>query len=439
VDDLCFRSGVDVATEVDTSQLTDFVAGFKCATESGADGFIEALTMSHFFDRGEWDKKLRFPKRGGAVVAALTVDDLVAMNGPPIEQTRIQEPELLRKVNVLSIDPAADYNLTKQSWERRAGTIKATGEASVEIPEVVETDAAAQIAEIRGKIAWAETDKFHYGLSVKWSKLTATDPVTLTDKAGITHRMRLANMFEERGLISIEEGIKDRASVYTGTATGVTNPNSPGHTSPGLRGPTVFAAMNLPQMRAKDGSGLWVGMAGMLPGWAGAQLLMATTSAGPYSAVLTVLTPTKMGPLTADLDAVGSASEPLMVHVYGGNLSSATTAQVATGVNVSAVLTETSAGQEAEVLAYETAVDSPAHYYSLSVLTRGIKETTVADHYTGDMFMDLATAHFLTLDPSLAGTLYFKAVGLGVSPDAVEPVEVVYAPPEIIIDGGVVT
>lgn len=441
VDDLCFRSGIDVATEVDTSQLTDIVAGFKCATESGADQFIESLTISHFFDRAEWDKKLRFPKRGGAVVAALTIDDLVFRDGPVIEQTRIHEAELLRKVNVLSIDPSAEYNVTKQTWERRAGTIKAVGEASVEIPEVMFTDPAAQVAEIRGKIAWAETDKFKFGYSVRWSKLTPTDPITLTDRAGITHRIRLQDVEEELGRFDVGEAIKDRASVYVGTATGVTNTNSPGTTSPGLKGPTLFAAMNLPQMRSQDGSGLWVGMAGMLPGWSGAQLLMSVDGGVSYSAVLTVTTPTKMGFLTADLDALGSASEPLSVHIYGGTLASATAPQVAQGANYSAVeSSHGTAGTLAEVLAYQTANETATGYYDLSTLTRAIKGTTRDDHFEGDVFMDIATAHFLPISTAYVGqTLYFKAVALGVSSDSVDAVPVYYEGQTTIIDGGLIT
>jgi len=69
VADLCERAGLD-ATEYDVTELTDTLAGFKCATESTAQAFMMPLGEAFFFDPGEWDKKLRFIKRGGASAKA---------------------------------------------------------------------------------------------------------------------------------------------------------------------------------------------------------------------------------------------------------------------------------------------------------------------------------------------------------------------------------
>lgn len=71
------------------------------------------LSAAYFFDPGEWDGKLRFVKRGGDPVLSLGPDDLADRDGPAIEQERVQEVELLRKVNVISIDPAAGFLATK--------------------------------------------------------------------------------------------------------------------------------------------------------------------------------------------------------------------------------------------------------------------------------------------------------------------------------------
>lgn len=439
VEDLCERDGIDLATEIDTSELTDFVAGFKCATESGADGYIESLTLAFRFDRGEWDKKLRFPKRGGAVVAALTTDDLVARSGPAISQTLIQEPELLRKINLMTIDPAADYAMTKQTWQRRSGTINAKGESSLEIPIVTSADTAAQMAEIRGKIAWSETIKLGYCLGWKWSKLVPTNIVTVTDKRGVTHRVRLTDMSEVEGVHEVTESIKDRAAIYVGHATGVVNDNTGGTTTPGLIGPTLFMAMNLPQIKSADNtSGMYIGACGILDGWQGCQILLSVDGGLSYTVAKTITVPTKLGFLTADVDATGSSSEPLAVHIYGGALTSATAGQVLVGANLSAVATDHgTAGVIAEVLAYETASESPADYYALTTLTRGMKETDADDHFTGDEFMDLNSSYFLPIPVEFIGqTLYFKAVGFGVSPDAVAPYTVVYEGIIFVIDGG---
>lgn len=432
VADLCARAGVE-STEYDVSQLTDFVKGFRCATESSAAGFIAPLGQFHLFDCGEWDKKLRFVKRGGASIASLTVDDLVERDGPPIEQEQVQEVELLRKVNVMTIDPAADYAITKQTWERRSGTVVARGESTIEIPIVATADATAQTAEILGKVAWSETDKLKYGLTLKWSKLTPTDVVTLTDRAGVVHRLRLNSTHEELGVLSVEEAIRDRASTYASSATGVVNPNLPVPTE-GLAGPTLLTVMNLAQLRNQDSTpGVYLGAAGVLAGWPGCQILLSVDGGLSYTVALTITEATRMGTLTAGITSSGT---PLSALVCGGALESKTTAQVATGANYSAVVTN----DVAEVLAYEDATAMGGRVYDCTTLTRGLEGSVAADHFVDDAFVDLGTAYFLPIDQAHAGeTLYFKAVAFGISADDVEPVSLVFEGSEYVEDGGEIT
>lgn len=429
VEDLCLRVGID-ASEIDVSELTDEVRGYRCATESSAAAYIEPLTQGFFFDRSEWDKKLRFPKRGGSSVASLTMDDLTLRDGPAIEQEQAQEVELLRKVNVMTINPAADYSAAKSTWERRTSTVVATGESTVEIPITVPTDTGAQIAEKRGKVAWSETDKFKFGLSMKWSKLTPTDVVTLTDRPGRVHRIRLASMFEESGLFEVEEAVKDRASTYVSTATGITNPNRPPVVDT-VAGPSLLSVMNLPPT-AENPSGAWVGVAGVLAGWPGAQLLISYDGGASYLVAKTITEPTVMGFLTDD----PTSAVELAVHVYGGQLESKTEAQVAAGGNYSVVTTD----GVSEILAYEDATETAPTYYDLDGMPRGLLGTAIADHFTGDSFVDLATAYFIPIDQVYAGqTLYFKAVSIGISPDAIDPVAFVFEGSEYVEDGGEIT
>lgn len=432
VADLCERVGID-ASEYDVSELTHEIRGYRCATGASAYGFIEPLMHAFFFDRAEWDKKLRFVNRGGAPVAALTMDDLVARDGPAIVEELAEETPLLRKVNVLTIDPAANFSMSKQTWQRRASTVVSVGEASFEIPITCDADTAAQIAEKKGKIAWSETEKRHFGLTVKHSYLTPTDIVALTDHDGKTHRVRIPLTREERGVISVEDAVKDRASTYVSTVAGVENPNKP-EVPEGVIGPTLLALMNLPQLRTQDSTpGIYVGMAGILSGWTGAQLLMSVDGGVSYQTALTVTVPTIMGTLTEDEDSNG---EPIRVHVFGGELSSKTTAQVDAGENYSGVIT---AGVT-EVLAYEDATETAPSYYDLETITRGLEGSAIAGHSAGDQFVDLSTAYFVPISQAYAGqTLYFKAVGLGLSPDAIDAVSFVYEGWEYVYDGGEIT
>lgn len=431
VEDLCLRAGIEI-DEIDVSELTDEIDGYSCATESDALGFIEPLQQSHFFDIGEWDKKIRFPKRGGAAVAALTVEDLLARGdgtAPPIEKDQVQEVELLRKVNILTCNPEAEYATTKQTWQRRSSLVVALGERTSELPIVIGADETAQIAEKTGKVAWSETEKSAFGLTLKHAALTPTDVVTLTDRAGVVHRIRLGEKQEEENRIEHKDAWRDRASCYVSTATGVTNPNIPPPVDT-VAGPTLLAVMQLPQpLRLQDNTaGVYAGVAGVLVGWPGAQVLLSVDGGLSYSVVLSVTEPTKMGYLETDFATAG-----VTVRVYGGDLESKTTAQVATGANYSGLITD----GVTEVISYEDAVEqtSPG-LWDLDVIDQALIGTAAADHSEGDQFVDLNTSYFIPIDQAHAGqTLYMKAVAYGVSADAVDPVSFVFAGAEFVLDG----
>ncbi len=72
VTDLLLRSGVSLEN-VDVLDLFENISGYKVATPGGADAMIQPLRQAYFFDSAEYDRKLRFVKRGRrAPVATIT-------------------------------------------------------------------------------------------------------------------------------------------------------------------------------------------------------------------------------------------------------------------------------------------------------------------------------------------------------------------------------
>lgn len=444
VRDLAGQVGIslgDTSTEddeIDAAELTDVVRGYVVSQETTPLACIQQLQKGFRFDPGEWDKQIHFPKRGGAPVASLTTDDLLARSEgsePAFVQEEAQEVELLRKLTLLSIDPDAEFAVTPQPWERRAGVIAAVGESTVDLAIVFDADTAAQTAEILGKIDWAESQKFlDFGVCLKHAKLTPTDVITLTDYDGDEHSMRINSRHEQQNAITFPEAVRTRPSTYVSSAVGIGNPNIPPPVDT-VAGPTLIAVMQIPEpLRTQDNTpGVYLGVAGMLPGWQGAQVLLSTDGGLSYSVVLSVTVPTIMGFLTSDEIATAGAE----VRVYGGTLSSKTTPQVAAGANHFGVVT----GGVTEVISAEDAIALTAEgYYDLDVIERGLAGTTEADHSAGDQFVDLNSAYFLPIDPEFSGqVLYIKAVAFGVSADAVDPVSFVYAAWEYVEDGGEIT
>lgn len=427
VAEICRRSGLE-EDDFDVSQLTDTVSGFKVATEATGESILSSLMQGFFFDCGEWDDKLRLVKRGGDATFALDLDDLVQREGPVIEETEVQEVELLRKVHVRAMDPAAGYVETTQTVERRASTVAADGEQTIQIPIVADKDTQAQIADKRMKVAWSETRRFGITLPYTRPELTPTDIGTITDRNGHTQRIRLMEMTEDSGRIDITEAMLDRQSAYTSDVQGVTH-GPPADTSPGLIGPTFGVPMNLPSLRTQDNTpGAYIAACGLMPGWRACSVLLSVDYGASFANVMTITQPSRMGILTADCTA--DPSDPIEVFMRSGQISSITDAQLAARGNAWAITSDfATVGAVSEIGQSKTATLTTGGGYELTENVRGGLGTGAAPHDDGDPFVMLSSVYFLPLDISLAGqVLYFKFVSFGTSSDEAEEIPFLFNP-----------
>ncbi len=421
VAEACLRSGLTTA-DFDVSQLTDMVDGYKVAVETSGEAIIAPLMQGFFFDAGEWDDKIWFVKRGGDVLVELTADDLCESDGDVIEETEVQEAELLRKVHVKTIDPAAGYTITTQTAERRTSAVLAKGEQTVEIPVVTDKDTQARIADKKLKVGWAEVRKFKTAIPYTHPELTVTDRIGLTDRKGKRSRIRLMEMSEDSGRIEISEAMLDRQSAYTSNVQGVTH-EPPTNTAPGLIGPTFGWVANLPRLRSSEiGPGAYIAACGFLSGWTGCTVLLSVDDQASFQEVATFVQPSSMGILKADATA---SEEPLEVFMRSGALSSITEDQIALRMNAFAITTN----GISELGQFQTATMDSNGIYHLTETIRGALNTTAAAHEEGDPFVMVASSKFLPIDIGLAGkTLYFKFVSFGTSPDDADALPFVFNP-----------
>lgn len=421
VAECCRRSGLS-NDDFDVSQLTDLMGGFKVAIQTTGEQIIQSLMPAFFFDCGEWDDKLRFIKRGQDTVGELTVDDLAERDGPAIEETQVQEVELLRKVNVKTMDADAGWVETTQVAERRVSTVDAVGEQTIQVAVVLDKDKQAQIADKRLKVAWSEIRRFGLTLPYTLAKYTVTDVIGLTDKKGRRQRVRLMEASEDTGRIEISESSLDRQSSYTSDVQGVVKA-PPTDTSPGLVGPTFFWAGNLPSLRTSDNTpGVYIAACGYLRAWGGADILLSVDDGLSYQNVGKIIAPCVMGTL---MSGVSVSGEPIQVFMNSGALSTITDAQIADRQNAFAITTD----GESELGQFKTATMVEANSYDLTDTVRGVLGTTPAPHNFGDPFVMVQSAIFLPLDISLANRqLYFKAVSFGTSHDDTDEYPFVFRP-----------
>lgn len=415
---LLWRAGLS-SDQYDVSQLTDVMDGYRIASEGGIDSYLSPLMIGYFFDVADWDGVVHCVKRGGNSVLTLTMDDLAARDGEALEWERIQEAELLRKQTVGYFDPAASYNSTAQDYERRVSTIQAKGESSIGIPVVTSATAAAQMAEKRVNVAWAETDMARMCLPVKFTRLTATDVVTVIDDDNVAHRIRLMKKEEDSSVLMFEAP-KDRQSAYTGSVTGRT-PNPPTPPVSALIGPTLMMVMNLPVLtEAHDELGFYVAGRGMLPGWDGAAIDLSTDAGATFSTVGEITESSVIGYTTTDLAAWDSSEYPSIqsVTVWLPYPPSSIDYETLLRYGNRAAIQLDSG--DWSILQYQTVVANGNDSYTLSGLIQGRYNTTPGPAASGANFVLIdSTVQFIQAERWMLGeTLTVRAVSFGTDPDA---------------------
>lgn len=419
VGDLCQRGGL-TSDEYDVSQLAGImVHGFRIASEGDPASAIGALAAAYRFDCGEWDGKMRFVLRGGTPVLSLGIDDIIERDGDPIEWVRKQEAELLRKVTVAYLDPAADYTPMTQQWERRTATIQAKGEQSTEIPVVMPGDDAATIAEVRGLIGWAETETAKLSLPYRRTALTPTDVILITDTDNTEHRIRLEQIEEDSGVL-FSEATLDGGTVYSATAVGVRPPPRT-ITDPGVIGPTTLHVMDLPvwDTDSNDEPGAYVAVRGLLGGWSGAALQISTDNGASWITAANFTTPANIGYTTTALLAWGSAEYPsaqsVTVYLPAAPVS-VTRDAILNNRNRAAIRNDSGAW---EIIQYQTVADHGDNTYTLSGLVRGRYATTPGPASASSAFVLLnETTPFVRMERAYLGQpLTVRAVSFGTVPE----------------------
>lgn len=427
---ICTRCGLE-ASDIDVTDVDEIpVTGYFVARQAGGDACLKPLLDAFQVGMFEADGKIRFVQLGADEVAALDADDLVAQDGPPVAETRAQEVELPRKINVLYSDPATAYTQTKQTSERITSDVAAVGEVNLEIPVVLTANQAAQIAHKKEKAAWIDLlGGKEFVLPDEFSYLTPTDCITLTYR-GRTERLRLEKVDAEDGRL-IMSARQDRQSAYSSDRTG-TNPED-FIVADTLVGPTFWNVMNLPQLRPQDNvPGVYFACCGLLEGWRGCELQMSVDSGVSWITLQQFDQPSAIGRLTASItDSDATAN----VTMYGsGELESVTTAQVNTGSNRAAIVT---ASNVAEIVTFEDATLDSGGDYDVATMVRGVLNTTAAAHAADERFVHLDNINFVPIPAEYAGqTLLFRAVSLGTLESNNGEQSLTFAPAIRVIDGG---
>ncbi|MGJ7544638.1 phage tail protein [Variovorax sp. LT1R16] len=412
--------------KVDVSELGNLVAGLVLAGEySGADA-INTLRSLYLFDRADFDKKIHYPKRGGAVVATLTYDDLVE---EPETSRREQAIEYPKKLHLGYQNAVGGYAVAKATSSRSSPDVRVVGETTVQVPVVLTPDQAAQAAAILHKVAYAEAEgEVKLSVPDSFLRFVPSNCIGLALRGRVS-RLRIEQMDVAAGIIEFTLR-HDRQSAYTSNVTGVPIP-APTPPPPTIVGDSVLAVIDISaRIDSEDDLHYLVAATGGMPAWAGATVQRSLDGGASYVNAADVGRGVIMGSLVNDL---ASASElftdttnVIRVRLFRDTLriEDITETQFLSEGGAFVIMRPDGSS---EVLQYRDAVEVSTGVFDLSHLHRGQLNSGASAHLAGAVLVGLGRAVHVNAQSAWIGAeLTHRAVSNGESPELADEQTAIY-------------
>lgn len=369
--------------------------------------------------------EIKFVKRGQALAATVTEDDLAAHewggeSPEPLAKVRVQDLELPHEVNVLYINQGADYQQGTQKSERQTGS--GVSVMSIPLPVVMDDTKAKQVADVNHYNIWVGRTTYTLQLSRKWSKLEPTDVIDITYN-DTTYRMRITKKDDAKPGILTFQCVAEDSEIYTQSGTGAGSSNIPTQVVT-IPVQTLGMFLDIPMLRDEDNdAGLYFAACGYRAGWDGCVLFKSNDGGSTYAQSFSL----------NDQSAIGYSTD-ILGNFYGGNvfdeLNTVTVEMMAgTLSSVSELLVLNGSNYAVlgnEVIQFKNAELVSTGVYKLSGLLRGRRGTewAVSQHYIGERFVfaSVATWRRVVLQTSDIGLVrMFKYPTFGMTLQQVAP------------------
>lgn len=415
VSDIHERCG-HTSDQYDVTELTDEVSGIVLAGDYTGAAAIRSFMPAYFFDAGDYDKAVRYHKRGKPVVRTLTINDLV---DAPEEATRENAIEYPKKINLAYQNPVVGYAPAKATTTRSSPDVRVVGERNLQIPVCMEADQAAQVSDKLMKVAWAEADgDVKFTISDKDIDLVPTDCIGLSLR-GTVRRLRIDKIEFDPGTLRLTCR-NDRQSAYTSNVTGVPVP-IPTPPPPSIAGATVFAYLDIPALiDTNDTLNYYVAASGINEAWFGAMIQRKLEGASNFDDVTVFSSGTVMGVLLNDISDASEhytdTTNVVRVSLYDDEVLESISQQQFLSEGGAFALEKPDGTWE--VMQYRDAEDDSNGDWTLSPLLRGRLNSGTSAHSAGARFVLLDGVRIVAAQSAWLGTdLTHRAVSFNTSPE----------------------
>jgi hypothetical protein len=424
VSDICQRSGFSEA-EIDVTGLEDReISGYAVTRPSPGRGIIDPLREVAYFDVVESDGLLKFPTRGGPIVATFTDDDLGAHyageEAPPlVTTTKMQDVELPRRLRLQYIAETRDYDSGDAPSPVRV-TSAAVNEVDIQVPVSITDDQAMQAAEVLWADAWGSRWAHEIALDVAYLALDPTDVIGVPVD-GRVYRARIASIDDAAGFLRKLSLVRDDDGRYTSVAAA--DPPQRPRVTLIVYSATALILLDLPPLRDSDNdAGIYAVAYPQTPErqWGGAVIHRSIDGGATYSQIGSITSAGTVGQLAEALPAGISTTwddeNTIVVDLIAGALESRTESAVIGGANAAAI----GAHGRWEIVQFLNAAQISDTRWQLSGLLRGRRATehNIGGSFAGDLFVMLSTGSLVRLPlqtSEIGAARIYRAVTLGTS------------------------
>lgn len=392
VEDVAARSGLDVATDIDATALTQTVEGCSWVQGQGK-AILEPLLEFFNSEVRPHDFTLQFIVRGAPTGGVIEVADMGAGGGDRYQIVRTLDTDLPLGVNVNFADPAMDQQPNSARSQRHAETTDGRREVSLDVTILVTSiDAARSAADGYLRRTWMQAETCDNALSRAYTRLEPGDVMTL-DLDDIARTAKVARLeFGANGVLSLK-WTRDGPAVHVAAE----QPGAPadGFTPSEILTPAYSRGHVLDIPLAQDShDGLVLYMAAGPYGedvvWPGANVYESMDDGDTYSLVEGIgsdqqaIWGVASEVLPAALATVWDRASVVNVQVKAGALTSVTEAQAENGANMALI--------GSEIVHFTTAALQGDGSYDLSGFLRGRRGTEqhIAAHAAGERFVMLS-------------------------------------------------